>query len=903
MATPGLRSFSCNLLTGPSPSLCILNSEPACMQCPSGTIPSPTNTPPGQCDFATCSRPDDTSSTVYTFHCSIPILHNTLCTPLCQSGHTANASLSRLCSNGDLRPSVGSCNPNPCPVPTSTASTSFSTCQASTPSGSSCTPVCRNGYTASASLQQDCSLGTFSAPAGTCLPNPCLAPANNTNITYGNCEPNVASGSSCTPTCNPGYTATASLAITCSLGNFSTPLGFCLATPCPRPSDTASLNHTSCPSTIPSGSSCTPVCSSGYTASASLRRDCSFGTLSAPLGVCNPSPCLPPASVPNITYASCTPNVASGSTCAPTCNPGYTATASLNVTCSLGVYSAPAGFCAADPCPRPSDTASTSYASCLASTPSSSTCTPTCTTGYTPAPTNDVSLTCLAGSFQSPASTCQPTPCTSMPLVDFPTTAGTCISPIASGSTCSLGCAPGYAASTPTEFSCSFGDLSLVGFGTCELMTASNSRSPIQILSNLASLPSPPATNQFCTDDNKFCITSGLLASSNAVEITITNADGGWVAFGLGFGMSNADMVTCSSVDEGGTWLIEDRSSSSQSLPAEDPVQDIITTSAGRVSGITTCTFRRFLAIQPGQSATDRAITCGSPILILYARGATSSDMDLAQHLSGDSHRGQGTLDFCATPTRSRSRSPSPTRSPMPVETPSPSETQSPSASSVLGTLLDLPSPSPSSVSTWCTPDDLFCISSGSLSGANAVEITIETRTGGWVGMGFGSSKSNADVAVCSAQAPLDFNFGITDRKSVAEEEPSIDASQDIILVSAGRSAGTTTCTFRRYIAATDSDDSSIACDQSVSFIYAFGESSMDGSVSYHDSRRGSASMVFCGSIKPNNPGGSGGSSSGAAIGAGVGAGLGLTALGAGGYYYWKNKKIAGKADTHLQSL
>ena len=71
---------------------------------------------------------------------------------------------------------------------------------------------------------------------------------------------------------------------------------------------------------ISRGSTCAPACNSGYTVSG--MSSCSVGTLTA--AICNADSCDASTSPTNGAVGDCTSTLASGSTCQPTCNSGYT---------------------------------------------------------------------------------------------------------------------------------------------------------------------------------------------------------------------------------------------------------------------------------------------------------------------------------------------------------------------------------------------------------------------------------------------------------------------------------------------------------------------------------------------------------------------------------------------------
>jgi hypothetical protein len=85
-------------------------------------------------------------------------------------------------------------------------------CTSTLASGSTCQPTCNAGYTVSGA--STCSAGTVTA--ATCAANPCDASGAPSNGGAGDCTSNLASGSTCQPTCNSGYTVSG--ASTCSAG-------------------------------------------------------------------------------------------------------------------------------------------------------------------------------------------------------------------------------------------------------------------------------------------------------------------------------------------------------------------------------------------------------------------------------------------------------------------------------------------------------------------------------------------------------------------------------------------------------------------------------------------------------------------------------------------------------------
>jgi len=102
--------------------------------------------------------------------------------------------------------------------------------------------------------------------------NACDAAVPPVNGAAGTCTDTLASGSSCTPTCDSGYAVSGASSCLNRVLTSAT---------CTIPCDasTAPTNGAvgTCTSSLASGSSCTPTCNTGYTLSGS--RSCSSGTL------------------------------------------------------------------------------------------------------------------------------------------------------------------------------------------------------------------------------------------------------------------------------------------------------------------------------------------------------------------------------------------------------------------------------------------------------------------------------------------------------------------------------------------------------------------------------------------------------------------------------------------------
>ena len=133
--------------------------------------------------------------------------------------------------------------------------------------------------------------------------SPCDASGAITNGALNDCTSSLASGASCTPTCDSGYTLSGSRS--CSSGTL-TDTAACTATPCDASAAPTNGALNDCTSSLASDTSCSPTCNSGYTLSGS--RSCSTGSLTD-TAVCsaNPNPSPPPPEAHEIVPARVRP--------------------------------------------------------------------------------------------------------------------------------------------------------------------------------------------------------------------------------------------------------------------------------------------------------------------------------------------------------------------------------------------------------------------------------------------------------------------------------------------------------------------------------------------------------------------------------------------------------------------
>ena len=198
----------------------------------------------------------------------------------------------------------------------------------------------------------------------------CDASVAPTNGGVGDCTFNLGLGTTCQPTCNAGYTVSG--VTSCSAA------GVLTSATCQRTCDasTAPTNGAvgTCTNALAAGSTCQPTCNAGYTVSG-VTSCSAAGVLTE--AMCNP-PCDASAAPANGAVGDCTALLSRGSTCQPTCNPGYTVSGVS--TCSAdGVLTEAVCYAPCDASTAPTNGAVGDCTNILAH---GSTCQPTCTSGY-----------------------------------------------------------------------------------------------------------------------------------------------------------------------------------------------------------------------------------------------------------------------------------------------------------------------------------------------------------------------------------------------------------------------------------------------------------------------------------------------------------------------------------------
>lgn len=123
--------------------------------------------------------------------------------------------------------------------------------------------------------------------------------------------------------------------------------------------------------------------------------------------------------------------------------------------------------------------------------------------------------------------------------------------------------------------------------------------------------------------------------------------------------------------------------------------------------------------------------------------------------------------------------------------------------------------------------------------------ISLISQSQGWIGLGLGSSMSNADIFMCNKST--DDVFTAWEMKSTGERRPNLSSNQNIEFITGSRNSTHTLCAFRRDFKTNDPNDKQILVNKLNDVIYAIGSSDR---FSFHDAR-GSVSVNFSNSTVP----------------------------------------------------
>lgn len=94
-----------------------------------------------------------------------------------------------------------------------------------------------------------------------------------------------------------------------------------------------------------------------------------------------------------------------------------------------------------------------------------------------------------------------------------------------------------------------------------------------QTLSVIASISATVNAGSFCTSDKALCIISTPGSADGTLLLTVISKAKGWVGFGIGTSMADADVFMMTTVN--GKPVITDRTASTEAQPTIDSVQDV----------------------------------------------------------------------------------------------------------------------------------------------------------------------------------------------------------------------------------------------------------------------------------------------------------------------------------------
>ena len=336
----------------------------------------PTFSPTGTPSFGPCSLPAFGAGVVSApgYNCGSSLAFGASCVVACASGYTANSGTTvYTCGSGSLSATASViCTPNSCTfpsLPTGQIAGALNGCVAggTVAHGSSCTVQCNTTRFVSlgGTTTYTCSAGALTAATLTCQYAPCTLPtplANNALVqgvanTTG-CGTSLASESSCFVQCISGYSrASGSTNYTCTnaaLTNNATLT--CAESSCTLPSSFGSRINGAANSgcvangSLPSGASCTVECATGMLFdTGNTAYSCLRGSLTAATLRCKSGPCPVPFNygtgiVPATTNGcpvglGAELNVANPS-CNVSCAPGYSVKSGQGTyNCTFGILS------------------------------------------------------------------------------------------------------------------------------------------------------------------------------------------------------------------------------------------------------------------------------------------------------------------------------------------------------------------------------------------------------------------------------------------------------------------------------------------------------------------------------------------------------------------------------------
>jgi hypothetical protein len=535
---------------------------------------------PGNCSGNSCLM-SDAPANGNNGGCPPVLAHGLACQKACDPGYTLTGPSNTFCSAGTLYSQT--CIGNPCAlfVP---ASGNMGTCPLSLASGSTCSFGCSPGYEVSRPTTT-CNAGA--ATPQTCVPKSCsvVPPPHGT---IGNCSDTLASGSSCELACDAGYELVGT-ATSCSRGTLTAQT--CQPSSCTiqAPSGGAMGN---CTTALPSGASCQFTCAEGYLL---IGSSTSCGSGLATLQSCYPKPCVVHAPM-NGGLGICPSVLNSGSTCQFGCNSGYTKVGTAT-SCDLGQVTAQT--CTANACSVPVP-ANGSHGSCPASMSSGQSCQITCNWGYTRSGT---ATSCTVGTLTS--QTCYPSPCALAAPANGQM--GNCPASLPSGQNCSFQCDGGYSPSA-TTLTCTLGTPSSQTCGPAPCSV------PVPAHAALGSCPASPSALASGSECSIICmpdfVVRGRATSCSFGALTAQSCDA----------LSNIPSTTGAS-------------SSPDSSTVDELSSSVALSPSSSTAGVLS-----FFTLQQSESSQPAEASSGATQPSLSAAGESSTSDTPASYSSSSSH-------------------------------------------------------------------------------------------------------------------------------------------------------------------------------------------------------------------------------------------------------------------------
>jgi len=209
-------------------------------------------------------------------------------TPACPAGMVGSPTFTCQ-SNGVWGLTAGGCTPQSCSALPSVANGTVS-CSDGNNHLSGCTLTCGYDFALNGNHTTLCEYGNWSDTLGTCEAADCwtITPPENSSVT---CTNGTAHGSVCSFSCDPGYSLTSSHDLTCNSADWVPMVPpQCEPDPCSSSMTTAPSNGSvTCSDSNNHDSTCSFSCNSGYTRSGAASSTCSSGSWSNTKPTCNVS--------------------------------------------------------------------------------------------------------------------------------------------------------------------------------------------------------------------------------------------------------------------------------------------------------------------------------------------------------------------------------------------------------------------------------------------------------------------------------------------------------------------------------------------------------------------------------------------------------------------------------------